>query len=342
MPEQLPHLSLNYGPPSADSGEVRCLFRDLNQHPVLPLCLRLESFSGANTGPHCHLDFLALYWVQEGTGIHHIDGIGYFIAPGDVYLLPAGSTHEYRNHNGLKIWACYFTPHLFAEAELVSLREKPEFWNLFLHQSPIPPVGTPSPRLRLTERALQEVAALWGHLQREWGETKATGPLLLRGGVYRLLVELARLPEESAESPPLRRPGPSLGPETPGLAPHGPPHGPPVGPSVAAIVEFCERNYAQALTVPQLAARMFVSPGHFSELFTRETGLPPKAWLRRLRLEKARDLLATTDRTLTGIALATGFCDSAHLCRAYRAHYDQSPGAYRRWAATGRAAGRTP
>jgi len=57
----------------------------------------------------------------------------------------------------------------------------------------------------------------------------------------------------------------------------------------------------------------------------------------RARIEKARKLLSTTPRTITDIALSTGFADSSAFARAFRRSSGETPSTHR-----GRAAARPP
>ena len=113
----------------------------------------------------------------------------------------------------------------------------------------------------------------------------------------------------------------------------GEPASPPdssAGLSLADIIHVCEEHFAENLSVPQLAARMFLSPGHFTEIFTREVGMPPATYLRRLRLERAQTLLRETSLPVTTVALQVGFSDAAGLSRAFRSAFKLSPLQYRR------------
>lgn len=99
--------------------------------------------------------------------------------------------------------------------------------------------------------------------------------------------------------------------------------------SLADVILFCEENYTKPLTVPQLAAQMFLSPDHFSRLFSMTMGVPPGLYLRRLRLERAQTLLRTTQLTITEIAQQTGLRDPNQLSHAFRAAFGISPSGYR-------------
>ena len=99
---------------------------------------------------------------------------------------------------------------------------------------------------------------------------------------------------------------------------------------LGAAFRLVEERYARRLTLAELAGTAHLHPVYFSTLFKRVTGLPPLHYLARYRLERARDLLLATDRSLEEIAHLTGFCDAAHLIRVFRRHEGVSPGRYRR------------
>jgi transcriptional regulator GlxA family with amidase domain len=148
----------------------------------------------------------------------------------------------------------------------------------------------------------------------EMGSSSTAAPLLVRGLLFRLLVYLARIQAEGGGA---RRSGPR-GHLVPAR-----------GPRLADVVRVCEQRFAEPLLVPQLAALMFLSPGHFSELFSREVGIPPATYLRRLRLERAQTLLRTTALSATEIAQQSGFNDLAQLSRAFRTVFNTTPSTYR-------------
>jgi YesN/AraC family two-component response regulator len=95
-------------------------------------------------------------------------------------------------------------------------------------------------------------------------------------------------------------------------------------------IEFIHGHYAEPLTRQQIAKHVYASPGHLSNCFRRELGLTPMEYLRRYRVLRACELLENTDQTITLIAFAVGFCDSAHFSRVFRRLVGVTPRAYRR------------
>jgi LacI family transcriptional regulator len=67
------------------------------------------------------------------------------------------------------------------------------------------------------------------------------------------------------------------------------------------------------------------------EICFRETlGRSPAAEIRRVRLERARRLLAEQDLPLSEVAVRSGFDSVEVLTRTFRRTYQQTPTAYRR------------
>lgn len=64
---------------------------------------------------------------------------------------------------------------------------------------------------------------------------------------------------------------------------------------------------------------------YLRKLFAKEVGLSPTAYLIELRLNYAKQLLLTTNHTITTIANMCGYADSLYFSRLYSKHYGISP-----------------
>lgn len=83
-------------------------------------------------------------------------------------------------------------------------------------------------------------------------------------------------------------------------------------------------------SVAALARRAAMSPRHFSRLFTAQVGDSPARYVEHVRVQRARDLLETTDDTLDAIANQCGLGTAETLRRVVRKHLGVTPDAYRR------------
>jgi AraC-like DNA-binding protein len=92
---------------------------------------------------------------------------------------------------------------------------------------------------------------------------------------------------------------------------------------------FMQEHLSSDLTIAQIAAVSGISPAYFSRSFKAATGHTPHRYLLNLRIERARELLAT-DMPIARIALEVGFTDQSHLNRVFTPIVACTPGEYRR------------
>jgi len=97
----------------------------------------------------------------------------------------------------------------------------------------------------------------------------------------------------------------------------------------AAIVMLC-RRFRERVTLDDLATQVHSSPFHLSRIFRRQTGQPMHAYLNRLRLRHALDMLLDDEPNLTHVALACGYYDHGHFSNAFRREFGLTPSHCRR------------
>jgi transcriptional regulator GlxA family with amidase domain len=83
------------------------------------------------------------------------------------------------------------------------------------------------------------------------------------------------------------------------------------------------------LDVPALAGRVGMSLRHFCRVFRSEVGVPPAAWVERVRVETARRALETTPASVEEVAASAGFGTPESLRRAFARQVGLSPREYR-------------
>jgi AraC-like DNA-binding protein len=105
-------------------------------------------------------------------------------------------------------------------------------------------------------------------------------------------------------------------------------------PALRRARDFLHAHLSEDVAIETLAEIAGISRFHLIRLFEREFGLPPHAYLLRLRLEAAKRLLAASEAP-AAIAAATGFVDQSHLSRRFKRSYGITPGQYARAMAGG-------
>ncbi len=97
-----------------------------------------------------------------------------------------------------------------------------------------------------------------------------------------------------------------------------------------------DREYAEPLDLEAVAATAGVSKYHFLRSFSAEYGVTPALYLGRRRIERAQDLLRTSNLTVTEVCHLVGFSSLGSFSARFSELVGESPSAYqRRWAAVG-------
>ena len=89
-------------------------------------------------------------------------------------------------------------------------------------------------------------------------------------------------------------------------------------------------HYAENLTVRKLGNEIGVSEGYLAHLFRVEVQMGVKAFIMRVRIEVAKQLLCNQSYTLEHIAEELGFSDASHLSCVFRQFSGCPPSVYRR------------
>ena len=97
---------------------------------------------------------------------------------------------------------------------------------------------------------------------------------------------------------------------------------------IDAVCRWLSAN-ARDATVARAAAAARLSPAAFSRFFRRHTGRTCASWLRELRLGRACDQLASSDRAIAAIAAEAGFRSMTNFNRSFRRLRGATPRAWR-------------
>lgn len=92
---------------------------------------------------------------------------------------------------------------------------------------------------------------------------------------------------------------------------------------------YINRHYDQNLNRSQLAELMGFNPSYFSRLFQQQIGRSFSNHLMRVRIDKAKMYLLSTDATLNEIARKVGYTDGLYLSRKFKQIVGVSPSEYR-------------
>ena len=95
------------------------------------------------------------------------------------------------------------------------------------------------------------------------------------------------------------------------------------------VRDYCHSRLAEKITLEELAALCGLGRFQFLKQFKLTIGMTPHAWLLRLRLEHACELLLQGSQAIATVAQAVGFYDQSHFNRAFRQAYGVAPSRFR-------------
>lgn len=98
---------------------------------------------------------------------------------------------------------------------------------------------------------------------------------------------------------------------------------------VRYALAYLEQHYRHRFSRWQVAQAAGVSEDHLGRLFHRELGLTLWEYLTRLRIQRAKERLASSDDSVQTVARAVGFHDRAYFSRVFRRLTGVAPHAYR-------------
>ena len=99
--------------------------------------------------------------------------------------------------------------------------------------------------------------------------------------------------------------------------------------AVAAAIAHMNANFAERLSMVDLARTAEVSRARLFPLFKRATGMTPNDYLQRLRVAKASDMLRGGTRSVTEVALACGFNTSQYFSCVFAKYTGVTPTEFR-------------
>ena len=97
---------------------------------------------------------------------------------------------------------------------------------------------------------------------------------------------------------------------------------------VERVVTLLRRHLAEPLSLEEIGCEVGCSPFHLSRTFSAETGLTIPQYLRRLRMERAAELLQSGKYNVTEAAMEVGYSSLSHFSQGFCQEMGRCPGLY--------------
>jgi AraC family cel operon transcriptional repressor len=241
--------------------------------------------------PHRH-DFHEFFWVEEGEGVHWLNGQPVETRPGDLFLIRAPDVHTFSVHaegQRQRLVNFAFFTRVWTHVRQRYFKGAPVFFSSPAHASR---------RYKLDPDQLAAIRLAAGPLRSGLRDRLQTETFLLS---VLALLSADRFHAEAKAAPDWIR--------------------------EACTAVGANRNFAGGMpALSRLAGR---SPEHIAREFRRHLDCTPTAVINNARMSYAADRLATSDEGIVGIALDCGLENLGHFYRLFRNRYGCTPRIYR-------------
>lgn len=243
-----------------------------------------------------HHDFYELFFLVSGDVTYAIESKLYHVMPGDMLLISPRELHQVYVRPDMESYERYV---LWLDPKLLQ-RLSTEDTDLGHCLDPLSPDYSNS--LRLCPESRSTVGSLMERIYQE-SEGGSFGSGMLQDSLIRyLLIELNRQAVHQGQS----------------AEPSG------VNPVVDEVVRYVNQHYGEALPLSVLADQFHVSKYHLCHEFQRQMGSSIHRYIRKKRLQIARQLLAEGQKPNT-VFSTCGFGDYTCFYRAFVSEYGISP-----------------
>jgi AraC-like DNA-binding protein/mannose-6-phosphate isomerase-like protein (cupin superfamily) len=96
------------------------------------------------------------------------------------------------------------------------------------------------------------------------------------------------------------------------------------------LFNYLSQHFGESVQVRDAARTCGMSESHFMSFFKHATGQSFIAYLNHCRIERAEELLATSDKSMSELSQDMGFCDQSYFGTVFRRLVGMTPAAYRR------------
>lgn len=257
---------------------------------------------------HVH-EFVELIFVVEGKATHLFQDIYYEVAEGDVFVINPGEAHGYslKEDQSIEIVNCLFEPR-FIPTSLLRELQVSDSMDFFYVQ----PFLKEETRFyhKLNLRGSDAAAALdiLESILVEMKRRRSGFQPLIQLKMIELFILLSRYYSERKQNMDAVASGEVL---------------------VRRVCGYVERHYGEKLTLPLLTELFHIGVRQLNRNFNRHVGCSVIEYVHRVRIEKAKRLLADTDEKIAVVSEMVGYEDTSFFSKLFTRKAGCSPGKYR-------------
>ncbi len=248
---------------------------------------------------HEHLEF---GYILSGRGRHRIGDQVYDVCEGDLILINAGEYHQ----------------SLISESGGPAVEFYVGLTDIYLEglEKNNLPISEAGPILHTSGELKMKLSRLCIYMEAEKEMGRFGRHFMMKTYAMQMLVLYLREQEQSQKERPMRQCSfESVNRKY----------------LVEKILDYFEDNYAQKISLDQIAGNMYLSPFYVSKIFKAETGETPIHLLIEIRMEKAKELLLEDPSlSIQEVSARVGYEDAYHFSKLFKKKFGVAPSGMRK------------
>ena len=268
----------------------------------LPLSVFQHLHSSNDEKRHTH-EFCELVIVESGSALHTTDSGQYRVKAGDVFIIPKGSFHKYTEVNELLLINVLYDP----DALPLPVLDMDDFvfFNIMFRKKADFQKSDLDLLLSLNKEQLKEIIQMSYSIADQRNSYEPGSQFGSIAAFMRMISLLSNWHYKKQH-----KSGHYY--------------------TIARSLEYLNKNYLKPIDMNKLARHSAMSRRTMFRNFAKATGFTPGAYLCRLRIRHAADMLAHTSLPIKEIALRCCFCDANYFSKQFRNIMKTSPLRYRK------------
>lgn len=278
----------------------------LNSSNFLPVIVKtIERFHDINWSmePNRH-EFYEMVYMKKGSAVFEIAGRAVPLGPNDMVIIKPRQTHKFI----VKSETCEFIVLSFKFENKINGEYSDVPLEDFLNFVTSRETG---PFIALKVSQKNEIIQLMNRILKERESAEPGSEFLNYLLVLELFVLLSRALKMEWENS-IKNKSPKLK-ELIGIAIH-----------------YIHNNFERDISLHDIARFVFLSPSYFTRAFKEETGMSPISYLLKVRIDRAKELLADTGLKISDIALNVGFSNQQRFNEMFKKYTGLTPLQYRK------------
>ena len=252
-------------------------------------------------------EFFEINLITRGEGVHYIDDNAVETSAGDVFIIPPKISHGYVGGKGFDVFHVILSDG-FMSKYIADMQFLSSFYKLFGAEPLMRGKTTVPLHLKLRGEELVTTVEVMKSIAK-YDKFSDPAESIIRSNLAMVTISLLCKSYSTNST----RANPTFSDDR----------------ALMESISFIHEKYYEKITIEDLTRIAHISRSSYIKKFKEICKMPPSAYLSKVRIESAANMLINTNLSISEIAEKTGFYDTSHLTKAFDRVYGMSPISYR-------------